>query len=962
MAGAAQTAGSKSYPRDPGSPSEPKDDASRKIWTGMTAAPGKDEAPDLPISSYRGRELPRQPHWSFEQPASIDQQLAAAAEKLRGEKDALAVKMREDKEASLLAEKGLSQGARMSGDGRPRTLLSKRPQSSGRPQPTPPPGRPLSAYGRGPTTPVVKPWVSQFAEGPAVPRLLVIDADPRYQEMAAALNSCKEQEKQAAEDNSEARSRPGTAKQDWQHAFARKLAILLHQLRMTKDAKAGEEQLDRAYEWYVSNKAAPSSRISRADPAPPKDFSDFCAKEASERHLPGSAFYVAPTDELLRRAESAYTQETSSAMSTAHLGEHATTQGQYFQMPQVHLPPAKERLRDFQTRHLIEPSSATARRNLPRDTSPEPWDKERPCTPSTATGGFSSARSCETSRPGTAMSMGSRPPSALYSRPPSAIRSRPYTPSTARSGTPRPDSAQGYTAPYPPSQPKPQTHIARPWTRPLDLPDPMLQEAPDLWAAAAEEEPIAKPGEWIRPPPTVPELNMQERWLMKRHQEVASRMIDEERHTAIAAWSERRARVEEEISRNAESARFQSELRLRGYQMPPDAREDIMASITPPRSPSPSDGSTAAPGPRQSQRAQSAVAAIGQSPRYDVSQVSASSVQVAEFHKAVEKDIVDFFNNRSEYKGLVMIVTLTHMVINRLSEDALNATASARYTHKKKAPDKGTAAAASLESFRTFDFQKRSGRWVCVSMGAEGSGSLQADNSVAETLSQAMKAEPEVRVNPKSPTASNAAAAQAAPITFAQIVDIRDRISYLRRIHAHLVDGPEDHEVDQDEPGCVFDTEDGARHISLSAYTPGGMQARPGDDLDARAKASPRRKDDTDDLASACQLWMLGGRQEDLRFQQLEEVEAIKRVMARRNIPFSGSLLERALVMPKHRIRPNVPLFNTKPQLLANPFPEAKSVKTKKKGGRRSSVRGSVKGAAGKKKAESSPGRRKSRN
>lgn len=69
--------------------------------------------------------------------------------------------------------------------------------------------------------------------------------------------------------------------------------------------------------------------------------------------------------------------------------------------------------------------------------------------------------------------------------------------------------------------------------------------------------------------------NMEERWLMRRHRDIANQMIDEERHAAVAVWAERRARVEEEIAANAEAMRFQSELWQRGYAMPADAQEDI---------------------------------------------------------------------------------------------------------------------------------------------------------------------------------------------------------------------------------------------------------------------------------------------------------------------------------------------------------------------------------------------------
>jgi len=68
---------------------------------------------------------------------------------------------------------------------------------------------------------------------------------------------------------------------------------------------------------------------------------------------------------------------------------------------------------------------------------------------------------------------------------------------------------------------------------------------------------------------------MEERWLAARNREVVEQIAGEERRAALRDWSERRARVEEEIARNHEVARFQSDLPRRGYELPADAHEDI---------------------------------------------------------------------------------------------------------------------------------------------------------------------------------------------------------------------------------------------------------------------------------------------------------------------------------------------------------------------------------------------------
>jgi len=71
-----------------------------------------------------------------------------------------------------------------------------------------------------------------------------------------------------------------------------------------------------------------------------------------------------------------------------------------------------------------------------------------------------------------------------------------------------------------------------------------------------------------------------------------------------------------------------------------------------------------------------------------------------------------------------------------------------------------------------------------------------------------------------------------------------------------------------------------------------------------------------------------------LRFQQQQEVEAIKRVLVKRSQVVNEKVLSQALVMPQHKFKANVGLFNEGPSLPENPLyepPKAKKGKKKKR-------------------------------
>lgn len=155
-----------------------------------------------------------------------------------------------------------------------------------------------------------------------------------------------------------------------------------------------------------------------------------------------------------------------------------------------------------------------------------------------------------------------------------------------------------------------------------------------------------------------------------------------------------------------------------------------------------------------------------------------------------------------------------------------------------------------------------------------------------------------------------------------------DRITHLRYIHRHLLQGSElAEEEDEDDHGdsdvptdSIFQTEVSAcayQHVSLSTYTADASQAL----------VATRNQDDADVVAAVCDRWPqcapmgkeceagTGANLHELRFKQQQEAEAVKRRLTRRNCPFNASAVEGALVMPSHFVRPERCVFNTEPNL-----------------------------------------------
>lgn len=313
--------------------------------------------------------------------------------------------------------------------------------------------------------------------------------------------------------------------------------------------------------------------------------------------------------------------------------------------------------------------------------------------------------------------------------------------------------------------------------------------------------------------PTPAEKNMEERWTASRNREVAEQIVEEERHAAVAVWAERRARVEEEISRNAETLRFQSELQQRGYVMPETANEDVAAS-----------GPTTEIEPQVRRRPSSA---------------SSGGSQLSRLAAAAAKR----------------------------PQSALAALGAATSCHDGRTRRYDVSRVETVESRHTFvRFQEME--------------------------------------KPKREHVS-------------------DRVSFLRKLHSHLLEAAEDDddEAYAREPGepasSIFETGEADEYLSLSAYTKGGGHS------DADAVAT-RREDDVDVLVGACESWKKhpkAGRLEsqestmdEIRFLQMQEAEAVKRAMARRNVTVDAKAVEGGLVMPQHKLRQdlgNGALFNT---------------------------------------------------
>jgi len=260
------------------------------------------------------------------------------------------------------------------------------------------------AVGSIPAAPMVIQQGLMKGQSPScVQQMLEVYTSPMYKELVAYVEAV------------DAGASADTAAK-WGQGVHGEIRRLLTQLSMTTESKSAERQLREAYQWFQAHREVPKKRWEgpmrppSADvAAAPPPLPDFWTEEtAADAQMPGSAFYEAPPreDEAEADAEVAAAEDPGPPERSGR-------------PPVPTLPPAKERLRNFETRQIISPLAlrklkAAAAPSGEKCESPEPG--ERPMTPSTATGGHSarsggySARSTPlpwtpgTSRPGSAMS------------------------------------------------------------------------------------------------------------------------------------------------------------------------------------------------------------------------------------------------------------------------------------------------------------------------------------------------------------------------------------------------------------------------------------------------------------------------------------------------------------------------------------------------------------------------------
>jgi len=457
---------------------------------------------------------------------------------------------------------------------------------------------------------------------------------------------------------------------------------------------------------------------------------------------------------------------------------------------------------------------------------------EHPMTPSTATGGYT-ARSLASAR-GTptpsARAGGSRPSSALLTR-------RPTTAQSSRSAR----TADALETTFEPSMDQ----------------TPQLPQSP----VAACEAAADSAGLQLSPA----EQSMEDRMRVRRNHEVANQVAGQHQHAAVSIWAERRARIEEEVLRNAEASRFQSQLRRRGHTSPADAWKDIEATAS-----AGSEASLAATAP--------GVLFNGSLSTSRASRSRPSSASRA---------------------GIAMGMSLSSARGRQRPQSAM---ASTRW--QRSGTDTGAA--------------------------ATGIGSV-AVMDVSAVYSTGHLAGPEIK----------APSFEAPPRS--ELSESSRRIAHLRKVHARLLQECEDPDI-----------------VGLQNVPPTVDEA-------CLASQFAKEEDDADVLASVCDWWRckdvspmhviqgnmshgLGPNLDEMRFEQMQEVEEVKRVFARRGCPVDVDVLENALVQPLHRLgrQAQTALLNTEPRLNKNPLGQAAVSKPKVRRRPRSAAGPGKRSAAGK--------------
>lgn len=360
-------------------------------------------------------------------------------------------------------------------------------------------------------------------------RLLRVQQDPRLLEMQEALSSDPSSEY------------PSETKAVWLVHFRQGLRKLIDSVAMSPNPDAAERQLDEAYRWYQKARRPAHHALTSCTAGP--GFHDFCADEVLRHPAPpGSAFFVPEALDRERPGRSASHDSTKFEALSASLptvaGRHAV---------QVKLASPRERLKEFNTRQLVRPLTARKLKDLEHRAEA---DQDRPLTPSTTCGGLT-ARSMVSARSPT-------PAHAAASRPTSAM-SIGQTTTSGRAVTPRSFDRRR----------RPQSAASNTSTV-AGLPQTLEEEI----ALQLDDDYHMLPY-----PATEAEHRMEKRWLSKRNRAITDKVVGEEQRTAVRDWAERRAHVEEEISRNAEASRFQCALDRRRYCEPADALEDIDATV-----------------------------------------------------------------------------------------------------------------------------------------------------------------------------------------------------------------------------------------------------------------------------------------------------------------------------------------------------------------------------------------------
>lgn len=381
-------------------------------------------------------------------------------------------------------------------------------------------------------------------------KMLDLTQDSRYKELLASLEATAsdEEEEVAAVNFGFAQMREQNS-QIWKQQFRQNVRNLMDAVMMTPSPEMAEKQLAEAHEWFMRCRHPSSS--SRRGSSAGAHFNTYLEDEPRDRPLPGSAFFNPPTEAILAQSESTM---QSTMTQVQEVGGRPVSA--------VRLASAKERLKEYTTKQIVRPLTARGLKAVSDYRNCDTPDcYERPVTPSTAYGGYS-ARSIASARSTPTPSLGSRPTSAASH----------FTAYSARGpGTGPPSNVVTPRLGYP-------SRLQRPMSA-FSVASSDRQEAFSVIPDYSTSTDDTMPARLAPYPSTEAEIRMEERWLIRRNQDIANQVVVREQRSVVREWAERRARVEEEIARNTEAARYQSDLQRRCYVAPQDALEDIAPTV-----------------------------------------------------------------------------------------------------------------------------------------------------------------------------------------------------------------------------------------------------------------------------------------------------------------------------------------------------------------------------------------------